>query len=254
MIHWLRPGDPFPPLASALREPNGLLAAGGDLSVPTLLNAYSRGIFPWFGDGDPILWWSPDPRMVLFPDELHVTRSLAKTLRNTRYEVTADRAFDQVINACRTPRDAQDGTWITASMIEAYCELHRAGHAHSIEVWIDGELAGGLYGVALGKAFYGESMFTRIANASKIALVALVRQLQAWHFGIIDCQMRTEHLASFGAREIPRHQFAQILTELVDYRPTNSENWEITIDVAGLGTLASRRVTHAHASGDNTDR
>lgn len=231
MIPWLRPGDPFPPLSQALREPNGLLAAGGDLSVASLLGAYRRGIFPWFGDADPILWWSPDPRMVLFPAELRVKRSLAKTLRNARYTVTADRAFDQVIDACRQPRRGQDGTWITASMVAAYRELHRAGHAHSIEVWIDDQLGGGLYGVAIGKAFFGESMFTRVTDASKIALVTLARQLRAWNYGIIDCQMATEHLATFGAREIPRNRFAQMLTELVDYA-SNSGQWDLDIDPA----------------------
>jgi len=219
VIPWLRPGDAFPPLTRALREPNGLLAAGGDLSTKTLLRAYRQGIFPWFGDDDPILWWSPDPRMVLFPAELHVTRSLRKTLRDTKFEVTADRDFHQVIMACRGPRGADTGTWITEQMAAAYTELHVAGHAHSIETWIDGKLAGGLYGVAIGRAFFGESMFTRVSNASKIALVTLARQLHAWGFGIIDCQMRTRHLAMFGAREIPRAEFAQHLSELVDYDP-----------------------------------
>jgi leucyl/phenylalanyl-tRNA--protein transferase len=219
VIPWLLPGDAFPPLTRALREPNGLLAAGGDLTVQTLLQAYRLGIFPWFGDNDPILWWSPDPRMVLFPAELHVTRSLRKALRATPCEITADRAFAQVIMSCREPRGTETGTWITEEMCAAYMELHRAGHAHSVETWIDGKLAGGLYGVAIGHAFFGESMFTRVSNASKIAFVALVRQLHDWGFGIIDCQMRTQHLATFGAREIPRTVFAQKLGELVDYDP-----------------------------------
>ncbi|KPK32440.1 MAG: leucyl/phenylalanyl-tRNA--protein transferase [Betaproteobacteria bacterium SG8_40] len=219
MISWLRPGDAFPPLARALRQPNGLLAAGGDLTVQTLLRAYRQGIFPWFGDGDPVLWWSPDPRMVLFPDELHVSRSLRKALRAAPYRVTADRAFAQVIMACREPRGAESGTWITEEMCAAYIEMHRAGHAHSIETWIEGELAGGLYGVAIGRAFFGESMFTRVSNASKIAFVALVQHLRDRGFGMIDCQMRTQHLATFGAREIPRTEFAQKLGELVDYDP-----------------------------------
>ncbi len=185
--------------------------------MQTLLRAYRLGIFPWFGDKDPILWWSPDPRMVLFPAELHVGRSLRKTLRTAPYEVTADRAFAQVITACREPRSGETGTWITEEMCAAYVDLHRAGHAHSIETWIDGKLAGGLYGVAIGHAFFGESMFTRVSNASKIAFVALVRHLRDRGFGIIDCQMRTQHLATFGAREIPRARFAQKLSELVDY-------------------------------------
>ncbi len=187
--------------------------------MQTLLRAYRQGIFPWYGDDDPILWWSPDPRMVLFPAELHVGRSLRKALRTTACEITADSAFAQVITACRQPRGADSGTWITDEMCAAYIDLHRAGHAHSIETWIDGELAGGLYGVAIGRAFFGESMFTRVSNASKIAFVALVRHLHDRGFGIIDCQMRTHHLSTFGAREIPRADFAQKLGELVDYDP-----------------------------------
>lgn len=229
VIPWLRSGDEFPPLTQALREPNGLLAAGGDLATDTLLHAYRRGIFPWFGDDDPILWWSPDPRMVLFPEELHVSRSMRKTLRGRQFEVTADRDFLQVILGCRKPRDDIDGTWITEQMVEAYLELHRAGHAHSIETWVDGELAGGLYGVAIGRAFFGESMFTRVTDASKVALVALTRQLDAWQFGVIDCQMRTQHLATFGAREIPRAEFGQLLAELVDYGPAPGP-WKLSVD------------------------
>ncbi len=231
MIPWLRPADPFPPLESALREPNGLLAAGSDLSVRTLLDAYRRGIFPWFSDDDPIMWWSPDPRMVMFPSELRVPRSLRKASRAANFEVTADRAFSRVIAACCSPRDGQAGTWITEQMVIAYTELHHAGFAHSIETWLDGELAGGLYGIAIGRAFFGESMFTRADNASKVALTVLARQLAAWNFGVIDCQMRTDHLAMFGAREIPRVEFAQQLNELVKYDDI-SGRWEIEIDTA----------------------
>ena len=219
MISWIDANRPFPPLSHALREPNGLLAAGGDLSIERLLEAYRRGIFPWFSDGDPILWWSPDPRMVLFPAELKISRSLAKTLRRNRFRLTADRAFGEVIDACRAPRPGQDGTWITGQMSAAYRRLHEAGHAHSVEAWLDDELAGGLYGVALGRAFFGESMFARVTDASKVALVALVRQLARWRFGLIDCQMNTPHLASLGAREIPREDFARRLAGLVDYAP-----------------------------------
>lgn len=200
------------------------------MSTKTLLKAYTRGIFPWFGDDDPILWWSPDPRMVLFPAELHVTRSMRKTLRTAIFEVTADRDFQQVIAECRRPRRGVRDTWITPQMVDAYQDLHEAGYAHSVETWIDGRLVGGLYGVAIGRAFFGESMFTRVSNASKIALVVLTRQLLAWNFGIIDCQMRTEHLASLGAREIPREEFAQRLVELVDYAPVSGP-WTIGIDV-----------------------
>jgi leucyl/phenylalanyl-tRNA--protein transferase len=219
LIPWLGSGDPFPEVERALAEPNGLLAAGADLSLPRLLEAYRNGIFPWFAHGQPILWWSPDPRMVLFPAELKVSRSLARTMRNTRFEVRADTAFDEVIEGCRQPRRGEYGTWITEEMAEAYGALHRAGFAHSVETWLDGELVGGLYGVALGRAFFGESMFTRVSDASKVALVALARQLEHWGFGVIDCQMNTAHLASFGAREISRTEFTRMLRELVHYAP-----------------------------------
>jgi leucyl/phenylalanyl-tRNA--protein transferase len=217
LIPWLDSGDPFPEVERALKEPNGLLAAGADLSLPRLLEAYRNGIFPWFGNGQPIMWWSPDPRMVLLPAELKVSRSLSRTLRNARFEVRADTAFDAVIEGCRQPRRGESGTWITHEMAKAYGVLHRAGFAHSVETWRDGELVGGLYGVALGRAFFGESMFTRVSDASKVALVALARQLQHWSFGVIDCQMNTAHLASFGAREIPRAEFTRGLRELVHY-------------------------------------
>ena len=219
MIPWLDSGDPFPEVERALAEPNGLLAAGADLSLPRLLDAYRNGIFPWFSHDQPILWWSPDPRMVLFPAALKVSRSLARTLRNARFEVRADTAFDAVIEGCRQPRRGESGTWITEEMAEAYGTMHRAGLAHSVETWLDGKLVGGLYGVALGRAFFGESMFARVSDASKVALVALARQLQHWGFGVIDCQMNTAHLASLGAREIPRAEFTRRLRELVHYAP-----------------------------------
>ena len=219
MIPWLDSGDPFPEVERALAEPNGLLAAGADLSLPRLLEAYRNGIFPWFGRDQPILWWSPDPRMVLFPAELKVSRSLARTLRNAHFEVRADTAFDAVIEGCRQPRRGESGTWITEEMTEAYGTMHRAGFAHSVETWLDDKLVGGLYGVALGRAFFGESMFARVSDASKVALVALARQLQHWGFGVIDCQMNTAHLASLGAREIPRAEFTRRLRELVHYAP-----------------------------------
>jgi len=219
LIPWLDSGDPFPEVERALAEPNGLLAAGADLSLPRLLEAYRNGIFPWFGHDQPILWWSPDPRMVLFPAELKVSRSLARTLRNARFEVRADTAFDAVIEGCRQPRRGESGTWITEEMAEAYGTMHRTGFAHSVETWLDGKLVGGLYGVALGRAFFGESMFARVSDASKVALVALARQLQHWGFGVIDCQMNTAHLASLGAREIPRAEFTRRLRELVHYAP-----------------------------------
>jgi leucyl/phenylalanyl-tRNA--protein transferase len=214
MIPWL-PAEPvFPPLESALAEPNGLLAAGGDLSPQRLIAAYTRGIFPWFSDGDPILWWSPDPRMVLLPQNLKLQRSLLKVLRNRPYEIRIDTAFTEVMKNCAAPRDGQRGTWIVEEMQMAYKALHNLGYAHSIETWIDGELAGGLYGVAIGRAFFGESMFSRHKDASKIALAHLCPLLLSKGFGIIDCQMETSHLASLGAHPIPRSEFAARLAEL----------------------------------------
>jgi leucyl/phenylalanyl-tRNA---protein transferase len=230
MIPWLEPHDPFPPVTTALREPDGLLAAGADLSQARLIDAYSKGIFPWFSEGQPLLWWSPDPRMVLFPPEFRISRSLAKRLRRRDYEIRTDTCFEAVMRACAAPRAGQDGTWITADMIAAYSALNRRGIAHSVETWIGGELAGGLYGIALGRMFYGESMFTRAADASKLALAHLVRQLQRLDFGMIDCQMKTAHLASFGAREIPRSEFMLKLQELVNY-PMQSGEWRIDDDL-----------------------
>jgi leucyl/phenylalanyl-tRNA--protein transferase len=217
VIPLLGPGDAFPPVERALRRPNGLLAAGADLSPARLLDAYSRGIFPWYGPGEPVLWWSPDPRMVLEPGAIRVRRSLQKVLRNRPHAVRFDTAFRSVMEACAAPRDSQAGTWIVPEMIEAYCRLHELGWAHSVETWVDGELAGGLYGVAMGRMFFGESMFSRTRDASKLALVHLARTLQADGFGLIDCQMSTAHLASLGAREIPRREFTRRVTELIHY-------------------------------------
>ncbi len=213
---WLDPRDPptaFPPVEYALRDPDGLLAIGGDLAPERLLAAYRRGIFPWYSEGQPILWWSPDPRWVLFPPELHLSRSLRKRLRSGRFEVTLDQSFDAVVEACRQPRPDGSGTWITDAMRDAYCRLHALGHAHSAETWRDGRLVGGLYGVAIGRVFFGESMFARESDASKVAFARLVRQLHAWGFALIDCQVHTEHLARFGARPIARHRFIQLLDE-----------------------------------------
>jgi len=231
MIPWLEAGDPFPPVERALEQPNGLLAAGADLSVPRLLQAYGNGIFPWYSDGQPVLWWSPDPRMVLAPSELRVPRSLKKRLAKHDYEVRADTAFETVIRSCAAPRTGQDGTWITDDMVEAYTRLHRAGHAHSVETWIGGELAGGLYGVELGQMFYGESMFTLAPDASKIALVHLARFLARRGCGLIDCQMTTAHLARFGAREIPRAEFMRKLANLVNY-PRTGDTWRLDDDLS----------------------
>jgi leucyl/phenylalanyl-tRNA--protein transferase len=218
---------PFPALDSALTEPNGLLAIGGDLSAQRLLNAYQQGIFPWFNPGEPILWWSPNPRMVLFPDELKVSRSLAKRLKKVDYEIRFNTVFREVMLACANTQrtrqydDASSSTstlntWISDEIIQGYCQLHTLGYAHSIETWIDNQLVGGLYGVAIGKMFYGESMFHRVTDASKLAFVHLVKHLQTQGFGMIDCQMKTDHLASLGAREIPRREFSQRLIKLVN--------------------------------------
>jgi len=230
MIPWLRPDDPFPPLEMALVHPNGLLAAGADLSLDRLLAAYRQGIFPWFSQGEPILWWSPEPRMVLFPLEFKRSRALAKRLRRRDYEIRVDTAFADVMAACSEPRPGQDGTWITTAMQAAYGRLHEAGHAHSVETWQAGRLVGGLYGVALGGAFYGESMFHRVTDASKIALAHLVAQLSRWGFGMIDCQMETSHLASLGARAIPRAEFRHRLQTLVDL-PGQPGKWTFDHDL-----------------------
>ncbi len=211
MIPWLDTDDPFPAVHTALREPNGLLCAGADLSPERLITAYSRGIFPWFNEGEPILWWSPHPRMVLFPRNLRITRSLAKPLRRGLFEVRLDTAFSQVMAACAAPRRSQAGTWISPAMRRAYGRLHEMGYAHSVESWRDGSLVGGLYGVALGRVFFGESMFSRETDASKVALAHLVRHIESQGFAMIDCQMATSHLASLGAREIPRTEFSRHL-------------------------------------------
>ncbi len=216
-IPWLDSNQlAFPPLERALKSPNGLLAAGGDLSPERLKVAYSEGIFPWYESGQPILWWSPDPRSVLFPAKLHISRSLRKTLRKNLFNVTADTAFESVINACAKSRKYTHGTWITPEMQRAYTQLFQLGYAHSVEAWQNGELVGGLYGVALGRAFFGESMFSFRTDASKVAFVHLVKQLQIQGYQVIDCQVSSEHLFSLGAEEIPRSQFSQILLDCVD--------------------------------------
>ncbi len=205
------PDAPFPDVALAETEPNGLLAIGGDLSVTRLTNAYRRGIFPWFNAGDPILWWSPDPRTLLFPERLRVSRSLRKRLRRRELGVTLDRAFDAVIVACSAPRRDGAGTWLVPEMISAYRAMHRHCLAHSVEVWQDGVLVGGLYGVAIGGVFFGESMFSLVDDASKVALVHLSERLAEWGFGLIDCQVMSEHLIRLGAQEVPRRDFVTLL-------------------------------------------
>lgn len=221
MISWLRPDDPpeaFPPVDTALGEPDGLLCAGGDLSTRRLLEAYRRGIFPWFSEGQPILWWSPDPRTVLYPAEFRVSRSLAKTLRNRGFTVTQDREFGRVMQLCADPALRPEGTWISPQMQAAYGRLHEQGHAHSFETRLDGELVGGLYGVALGRVFFGESMFSLERDASKVALHALVRHMLASGGRLIDCQVASTHLASLGARNVPRREFVRQLDEAIPGR------------------------------------
>ncbi|OGT14844.1 MAG: leucyl/phenylalanyl-tRNA--protein transferase [Gallionellales bacterium RIFOXYB12_FULL_54_9] len=222
MIPWLTDNTPFPPLTEALHEPGGLLAAGGGLTPERLLSAYRQGIFPWFSPGEPVLWWSPDPRMVLIPAEFKLSNSLAKTMRNTRYEVRTNSAFERVMRACAAPRDKQRGTWIDEQMIAAYGELHRMGFAHSVEIWMEEKLAGGLYGVSIGQMFYGESMFSRVSNGSKIALAHLcIHGTPA----MIDCQMYTPHLASLGARLMPRDEFVIRVKDLANTSPAT--NWQL---------------------------
>jgi leucyl/phenylalanyl-tRNA---protein transferase len=214
VLTWLRPGERFPPVERALSSPNGLLAAGGDLSRERLLEGYRHGIFPWFSEGQPILWWSPDPRMVLWCEELKVSRSLGKSVRNKGFDLRVDTAFEAVLAGCS---EREEGTWLGPEMRAAYLGLHRDGYAHSFETWRDDELVGGLYGVAVGRMFFGESMFSRATDASKVALVHLVRHLRGKGFPLIDCQMHTALLASLGAREIPRRAFLRALSPLVNY-------------------------------------
>jgi len=238
---WLDPDAAtveFPDVELALREPDGLLAVGGALDPCWLLTAYRQGIFPWYGPGQPILWWAPDPRLVLYPEHLHVSRSLGKLIRRRRFEVSLDRAFARVITACAESRPGQTGTWITQEMQRAY-QLHRDGHAHSVECWLDGELVGGLYGVAIGRVFFGESMFAFRSNASKVAFVALIRQLQRWRFRLIDCQVHTGHLASLGATSITRRTFTRLLLQAGN-GPDSPPGWQLDGDLAGLSPQDSR--------------
>lgn len=219
----------FPPVALALDEPNGLLAAGGDLSPERILAAYHLGIFPWFNPGEPILWWSPNPRTVIYPEQLHISRSLRKTLRQKCYQVTLDTAFTQVMTACSQLRVNSSGTWISPEIIAAYTQLHHMGFAHSVEVWQEQKLVGGLYGIALGRMFFGESMFSRADNASKVGFSHLVRQLKAWNFGLIDCQVASEHLFSLGAQEVTRTTFQTMLLDFTQ-RPPLMGIWQLDSD------------------------
>lgn len=216
----------FPP--PHLAGPEGLLAVGGDLSEQRLLTAYRMGIFPWYSRDEPILWWCPDPRLVLFPDELRISRRLARVIRQNRFEITCDTAFEQVVTGCAAARRRDDpGTWIVADMIRAYCDMFASGYAHSVEAWQNGKLAGGLYGVSLGGCFFGESMFTRVSNASKVALAALCGYLRKNAFDFIDCQVASAHLLRLGARKIPRPLFLRALEKSMQ-RPTLKGRWGIS--------------------------
>lgn len=205
------PESPFPPTHQALEYPSGLLAAGGDLSATRLINAYRHGIFPWYSDGQPILWWSPVPRCVLYPQFVHSSRRLRRRYNQGVFRLTCDLAFAEVIAACAAPREDHDGTWISEEMQQAYIRLYKLGVAHSVEVWVDDSLVGGIYGLALGKVFFGESMFSKTRDASKIALVALCRQLHQWHFSLVDCQISNPHLLSMGAEDVSRAEFERHL-------------------------------------------
>lgn len=221
-ITWLSPQDApewFPPLEQALDDPSGLLAAGGDLSPERLIAAYARGIFPWYSPGQPVLWWSPDPRTVLLPTEFHLSRSLAKTIKNKEFQVNMNEDFEAVIDACAAPRPRSPGTWITPEMRAAYVRLHRLGFAHSIEVRREGRLAGGLYGVRLGGMFFGESMFSAERDGSKIALCHLVKMCRHNSIAVIDCQLASRHLLGLGARSIPRKEFKALLSHLISLEP-----------------------------------
>jgi len=228
LIYALDPEDdqqPFPSLDFAADDPNGLLAIGGSLRPARLLNAYRHGVFPWFEDGQPILWWSPNPRLVLEPGHIHISRSLRKWLRQGRFRFSFDQAFGKVIRGCAEPRLYTEDTWITQSMLLAYEQMHELGHAHSIEVWQGQTLVGGLYAVSIGQVFFGESMFSRSANASKAGLAYLDKCLQCWNYQLIDCQMETEHLNRMGAHSIERNQFVHLLNEWCEQAPS-TEAWQ----------------------------
>ncbi len=206
-------------------SPEGIVAVGGNLSPGILISAYSQGIFPWFSEGDPILWWSPHPRCVLFPEDIHISKSMKKILKKGYFSFSFDRAFDRVIEGCRdTPRKGEKGTWLTREMVKAYKKLHSLGYAHSLEVWLEGKIAGGLYGVSLGGCFFGESMFSRVSNASKTALIVLAKTVEKLSFLFIDCQVYTPHLETMGAKMISRQKFLQLLSTGLE-KPTIKGKW-----------------------------
>jgi len=229
--------EAFPDVATALAEPNGLLAAGGDLSPRRLLDAYRHGIFPWYSSGEPILWWSPDPRMVFETNRIHVSTKLRRFLRDCDWTIRADAAFAEVMRACAAPRPKQPTTWITREMFDAYCALHALGHAHSFEAWSGDELVGGIYGVAIGRMFFGESMFSAHTNGSKIALLALCHSLRDWEFPLLDAQVRSEHIASLGALEIPRAEFVRHV-EMQTAKPELVGSWRNRIASMDIRDLA----------------
>lgn len=238
MIVWLEDAaSPFPSVMRALQNPNGLLAAGGELSPQRLVSAYRQGIFPWFNPGEPILWWSPDPRCVIHPSEIHISKSLRKAIRQSDYTVTFDKAFTQVMQACAEPRSYQQGTWISPDMIAAYTALHHQGIAHSVEVWDGKSLVGGLYGLSMGSLFFGESMFSRQTNASKIGFSFLCVQLEQWGFNLIDCQVHNEHLESLGAKLIDREAFCALLAKHVDDQGISP--WQFSIDAKTVAQFAT---------------
>jgi leucyl/phenylalanyl-tRNA---protein transferase len=244
-LTWLAPGDPFPRTDQALDDPQGLLAAGGDLSPATLLRAYRRGIFPWYSDGQPILWWSPSPRLILRPNAFHCSRRLLRSLRQPHWQFSLNSAFDQVIDACaHTPRRGQGGTWITAEIRDAYRQLHRLGHAHSLEVWQNGTLAGGIYGVRVGRVFFGESMFSHARDASKATMAMLCALHRLLQFELLDCQVESAHLLSLGATCVSRQAFEQMLTELTSQ---DTSPWP----VLAPGTVSYRDVIERVNSTDD---
>ena len=220
------PNQDFPDAEQSLIEPNGLLAAGGCLSAPRLINAYKHGIFPWYNPEEPILWWSPNPRAILFPEHVYLSKRLAKTLRKQLFEVTFNHAFSDVIENCAAPRGDDTGTWISEDMKRAYINLHKQGVAHSVEAWFNGKLVGGLYGLAIGRVFFGESMFQHKTDASKVAFITLTRWLQKWHYQLIDCQIYSDHLASLGAGEIERKTFISHLQNYC-YKPASCDAWKV---------------------------
>ena len=222
-----RPDQPFPDAQKALKEPDGLLAIGGCLTPQRIINAYRHGIFPWYNPGEPILWWSPNPRLVLFPERLQISRSLNKTLRKNIFYITFDQAFSDVINACSAPRQQESGTWITSEMNQAYNQLHQQGIAHSIEAWHNDKLVGGLYGLAIGRVFFGESMFHTRADASKVAFAHLIRLLTAWNYPLIDCQVHSNHLVSLGAEEIDRANYIGLLKQLC-HQHASEQAWRVS--------------------------